>query len=212
MATATTINLTYDILTNKLQEYRERNDPAYLEQIPSFINLAENRLATEMKVLGFQAVVNGFLAQDVVQPKPAFWRETTSFGYYVNGVWYQLYIRSLEFCKAYAPNPGATDTPKYYADYDANHFYVAGTPANNYKFELVYQARLDPLTRDHQTNWLTLNAPQALLYAALLEAALWCKNGEDVAMWKAEMGEAIGGLVAENKERLVDRGTVVERG
>lgn len=205
-------DMNYDLLLAKLQEYRERADPVYVAAIPGFINLAENRLATEMKTQGFQAVVTNVFDLSPVQSKPAFWRETTSFSFQVNGVWQQMFLRTLEYVRAYSPNPASMDSPRYYADYDINHFYLSATPASAYPFELVYQARLDPLTVNHQENWLTLNAPQALLYAALLEAALWCKALDDIQMWKTEYGEAVGGLVAENKERLQDRGTAVARG
>lgn len=205
-------NMTYDLLVFNLQQYRERSDPAYVESIPTFINSAENRLATEMKQLGFQCVVTNTFDLSPVQSKPSFWRETTSFSYQVNGVWKQIYLRSLEYVRAYSPNAGLADSPRYYADYDINHFYLSATPASAYPFELVYQARLDPLGPDHQTNWMTLNAPQALLYASLLEAALWAKADADVAMWKTEYGEAVGGLVAESRERLQDRGTAVTKG
>lgn len=205
-------DMNYDLLVAKLQEYRERNDPVYVAAIPGFINMAENRLATEMKQQGFQMVVTNTFSLSPVQLKPTFWRETTSFQYQVDGVWKSMFLRTLEYVRAYAPNPSAMNSPKYYADYDINHFYLSATPASAYPFELVYQARLDPLTINHQENWLTLNAPQALMYASLLEAALWAKAMDDVQMWTTQYGEAVGGIIAENKERLQDRGTVVTRG
>lgn len=205
-------NFTYNFLVQQLISYNERADAAYTAQIPNFIALAENRIATEMKQQGFQAVVDGAFTLSNVQPKPSFWRETISFGYVSSGVFQQLYLRSLEYCRAYWPNTSVAGIPKYYADYNINNFYLAGTPASAYSFELVYYARLDPLTLDHQENWMTLNTPQALLYACLLEAALWRKNTADIQKWKGEYGEAIGGILKENVERLADRGMVVERG
>lgn len=207
-------NLTFSRLVNQLTDYGERTDEAYVNEIPVFIMLAENRLATEMKQQGFQAVVNGKFDQTVSQPKPSFWRETISFSYLnADNEIVPLYLRSLEYCKAYWPRSALTTSgPMYYADYNSTHFYVAGTPAGKYPFELVYYARLEPLSAEHQENWMTLNAPQALLYACLLEAALWKKNMQDVQTYKGEFGEAMGGLLNENKERLADRGTVVERG
>lgn len=207
-----TENLNYDKLAAALTSYNERTDAAYVSQIPTFIMLAENRLATEMKQQGFQAVVTGNFDLTNVQQKPTFWRETISFGYVVSGVFQQLFLRSLEYCRAFAPNTSIAALPKYYADYNINNFYLAGTPSAAWQFELVYYARLDPLTPDHQDNWLTLNAPQALLFASLTEAALWLKNDSDVQKWMGQYGMALNGLLSENKERLADRGMAVERG
>lgn len=205
-------NLTYDQLVNSLISYDARVDQAYLDAVPNFIMLGENRLATEMKQQGFQAVVTGNFALGNVQAKPSFWRETIAFGYLVNGVYTQMFLRNLEFCRAYAPDNTVTAPPKYYADYNINNFFVANGCDSTYPFELVYYARLDPLTPAHQENWLTLNAPQALLYAALYESAMWRKNIQAMATFKGEYGQAVSGLMAENKERLADRGTVVDRG
>ena len=169
-------NFTYDIIVQQLTSYAERPDVAYLTQIPVFIALAENRLATEMKQQGFQAVVTGAFDLSNVQQKPTFWKENISFGYFLSGVYTPLFLRSLEYIRAWWPNTAVAGVPRYYADYNISNFYIAGTPADDYQFELVYYARLDPLTPSHQENWMTLNAPQALLYACLLEAALWRKN------------------------------------
>lgn len=207
-------NLTYTRLVGQLKDYSERKDQAYIDQIPVFIMLAENRLATEMKQQGFQAVVTGNLPLSNSMPKPAFWKETISFGYIdSSGTYQQLYLRSLEYCRAYWPAAAeTTDAPMYYGDYNINNFILAGTPAAAHQFELVYYARLDPLTETHQENWLTLNAPQALLYACLLESAIWRKNQEDIQLMTGQYTQAMAALLKENQERLADRGSVVERG
>lgn len=205
-------NFTYNVIAAQLTSYSERTDAVYVAQIPVFISLAENRLATEMKQQGFQAVVDGTMDLSNVQKKPSFWRETISFGYFNNGVFQPLFLRPLEYLRAYWPNTAIAGVPKYYADYNINNFYVAGTPATKFPFELVYYARLDPLSVDHQENWMTLNVPQALLYAALLEAALWRKNSNDIAKWTDQYRGAVAAILKENIERLADRGQVVERG
>lgn len=206
-------NLTYAQILTTLPAYDERDDPAYLSMIPTWINLAENRLATEMKQQGFQAVVNGAFALSNVQAKPTFWRETISFGFSVGGVYQQLFIRTLEYCRAYWPSTAeTTNAPKYYADYNISHFYLAGTPDQAYPFQLVYYARLDPLTASNQENWMTLNVPQALLYAILIESAMWRKDSAMQQSWTQAYASALQGILAENQERIADRGMVVERG
>ena len=206
-------NLTYNILIEQIPSYMERRDTAFLSEIPTFITLAENRLATDMKQQGFQSVVTGNLPLDVSMAKPAFWRETISFSYKDgDGVEHPILLRSLEYVKSYWPNPTLRDAPRFYADYNFQNFRFAPTPDDEYEFELVYYARLQPLDADNQENWLTLNAPQALLYACLIEANLWAKNADKVAAWTAQYDNARGGLLSENQERMADRTTVVTRG
>lgn len=202
-------NMTYDQLVASLTSYSVRKDAAFLDSVPRFIMLAENRIATDMKQQGFQTVVTGTLPANNVMAKPSWWRETLSFKFQVAGVYQPLNLRSLEYCQNYWPDPSVVGPPRFYADYNATNFYLCGTPDFQYPFELTYYARLDPLSPEHQENWITLNAPQALLYAAMLEAALWRQNDTEVAKWSAQYQSAAGGQDKEDNERVVDRNVVV---
>lgn len=202
---APAVNITYNALLTILPSYLERPDAAFAAMIPTFINLAENRLATDMKQEGFLAVVTGTLPLKPAMPKPSFWRETESFSINVNGTLKNLYLRTLEFCKTAFPNTALSAAPQFYADYNATNFYLAQTPDQTYPFELVYYARLDPLSPANQDNWLTLNAPQALLFACLWEAAMWCKNAAAEQRWMQQYQIAAGGQMNEDKERGLDR-------
>lgn len=204
MATAP-INVTYNALIQMLPSWLERKDAAFLAEIPNFINLAENRIATDMKQQGFQMVVTGNLPISNAMEKPTFWRETISFSYDVNGETIDLKLRTLEYVKRFWPSKAVKAPPVFYADYNATHFYLAGTPDQAYTFQLVYYARLDPLTESHQTNWMTMNAPQALFYACLWEAAMWCKNPAAEQKWMQQYQIAVGGIVAEDVSRKTDR-------
>lgn len=204
-------SLTYSSLLTQVPGYLERSDAALTAQLPTLIMLAENRLATDMKQQGFQAVVKGNLSATIA--KPAFWRETISFNYKdpVTG-WQPLRLRALEYLKNYWPVQSSTSTPRFYADYNFQNFLVAPSPDSAYEFELVYYARLDPLDDSNQTNWLTLNAPQCLLYACILEAQLWLKNDAKAAFWQSQYDNQKQGLLQETAERLGDRSEVVTRG
>ena len=76
-------NFTYTELLTLIPQWAERQDSAFADQVPTFISLAENRIAVDMKQQGFQAVVTGTLPLSEVLAKPAFWKETISF-YYTN--------------------------------------------------------------------------------------------------------------------------------
>ncbi len=204
------VSINYQRLVDMLPSWLERKDDAFKAQIPNFINLAENRIATDMKQEGFQSVVEGVFDLSNVLPKPSFWRETISFTYKVGSKVTDLKLRTLEYVKKFWPDANDTDLPLYFADYNINHFYIAPTPPEKYAFELVYYARLQPLTIDHQENWLTLNAPQTLFYATLLEAAMWCKNPAAEQKWMQQYQIATGGIINEDNQRAEDRNARVK--
>lgn len=204
------VSINYARLVEMLPSWLERKDDAFKQRIPDFINLAENRIATDMKQDGFQAVVTGALDPSNVQPKPVFWRETISYTVKIGNRWVDLKLRSLEYVKRYWPSPILTGDPVYYADYNFQHFYIAPTPPEKLAFELCYYARLEPLNESHQENWITLNAPQALLFAALLEAAMWCKNPAAEQKWMQQYQIAVGGILKEDGNRKEDRNARVK--
>jgi hypothetical protein len=206
-------SLDYNELLRQIPNYCERRDPAFLNELPSFINLAENRMAADLKQQGFQAVVSGPLPNSDSMEKPAFWRQTISFSVKLGvGARSPVYLRSYEFLRACYPDSSKAGVPRYYADYNATHFALGPTPSAAYEFELLYYARLTPLSEDNTINWMTLNAPQALLAACVLEASLWTKNDGRIALWKTEYEAAKSALLSENQERLGDRAVKVQRG
>ena len=204
-------NFTYTELQTLVPQYAERTDTAFADQIPTFISLAENRLATEMKQQGFQSVVSGTLPLTASLAKPSFWKETISF-YYTDatGERKPLLLRALEYVRNYWPNTSVQDEPKFYADYNATHFLLGPTPVAAYDFELVYYARLQPLSDTNTSNWLTLNAPQALFAAIMVEACRYIKSPRQ-PVWEEMYQSSSGGLKQENSERQADRTTVFTR-
>jgi hypothetical protein len=204
-------NFTYAQLAELVPQYAERTDAAFAAQVPTFVALAENRLATEMKQQGFQAVVSGTLPTTSSMEKPSYWKETISF-YYTNaaGERLPLFLRALEYVRNYWPNSSLQSTPQFYADYNATHFLLGPTPSEAFDFELVYYARLQPLSDSNQSNWLTLNAPQALFAAIMVEACRYIKSPRQ-PVWEDMYQSSTGGLKQENAERQADRTTVFTR-
>ena len=191
--------MTYDNLTSNIEQYLERNDPAVVNQIPTFIMLAEFEIAEMMKSLGQQQVVEStMLAGNPVIPKPARWRKTTSFNITVGGKKQPVFLRKYEYLINYAPSSTSESVPLYYADYDYDNWLVAPTPDQNYAFEVLYYERIQPLSSENQTNWLTRNAPNAMLYGTLLQAMPFLKNDQRV-IFQTKYTEAITALSNEDK-------------
>jgi hypothetical protein len=198
--------MTYSTLLDDLSNYAERDDPPFTTQRERFVMLAENRIASEVKGLGFKRFVTGtFTAGDPTLVKPARWRETESFSYLYNTSRQFLKLRSREYCLTYWPDTAIlTTTPKYYADYDYEHFYFAGTPASALPFEIGYFERPEPLSLLNQTNWTTQYAPQVLLYASLLEAQPFLKMTERIAEFQALYDRAVSSITHEDNQRVTD--------
>jgi hypothetical protein len=202
--------MTYDSLVDDISTYLERTDTATLQKIPTFIMLAEQVIASEIKFLGNLTVMQStMVATQPVIDKPARWHKTVSMNVVVAGERKPVLLRKYEYLREYWPDPTQTEVPKFYCDYDYTHWLVAPTPASGYTFEVLYYERIQPLDSSNQTNWFTIYAPQALLYGSLLQAMPFLKNDERMPMWQAQYDKIINTLKTEDLTRIADRQSTV---
>jgi hypothetical protein len=209
MATTPSWVMTYDSLTSTVLQYLERRDAAVVEAIPTFITLCEFEIAQYIKTLGQMEVVDATMnIGNPVIAKPARWRKTVSMTLSNSGAKQPVLLRKLEYLNAYAQDVTATGIPLYYADYDYEHWIVAPTPDQAYAFEALCYTRLQPLSSAYQTNWLTQNAPNAMLFGTLKQTAPFLKNDARLALWKQMFDEALAALKTEDTLRVADRSAV----
>jgi hypothetical protein len=200
--------MTYDSLTSTVLQYLERKDVAVVNAIPTFISLAEFEIAQEIKTLGQLQVAEATMTADnALLQKPSRWRKTVSMSVTVDGKKQPVYLRKYEYLKNYWPDADQTDVPLYYADTDWEHWYIAPTPDANYAFEVLYYERIAPLSSANQTNWLTQNAPNAMLFGTLLQAMQFLKNDQRT-VFQQKYTEALQALKAEDVARVGDRQAV----
>jgi hypothetical protein len=205
------VSMTYTSLFNDISSYLERTDTATLDKIPTFIMLAEQTIASEIKFLGNLTVnESNMVAGNPVITKPARWRKTVSMNVTVDGVRQPVFLRTYEFMRQYWPDESEEGAPKYYGDYDYTHWLVAPTPAAAYDFEVMYYEEVQPLDVSNQTNWFTQYAPQAMLYGSLLQAMPFLRNDERMPLWRAEYDKIIAQLKTENVQRLGDRQAIAQ--
>lgn len=205
--------MTYASLVDDISSWSERaNDTKFVAKIPQFIMYAENRIAAEARGLGFIQTITGDLVAGYptgqALAKPARWRETISFNIGIGASNTErsfLKERTYEYCRAYTPDPTTTGAPKYYADWDYEHFLLAPTPDDDYPYELLFHQRPQPLDASNTTNWTTQYAPQLLLSACMLEAAPFVKRPDFIQTWSQAYDRALKQVGFEQKGRTQDR-------
>jgi hypothetical protein len=197
--------MTYTSLLEDISTYAERSDNPFLTQRDRFVMMAENRLAKEIRGLGVAQLVQATLSTgNPVLVKPARWRETVSFTITVGSEKKTLQPRGLDYCRSFWPDSSLTDEPRYYADYDYEHFYLAATPDDDYTFELSYYERPESLGELNQTNWYTQYAPDLLLYACLIEAQPFLKLDGRMQVYQSLYDRAVQSLSNESMRRMSD--------
>jgi len=209
--------MTFSSLQDDVRSYCERGgttvDAQFNTQLPGFINLRERQIARELKIQGFINNVTGTMTASLgVYQKPARWRETVSINVGTNVGTATTYNtratvlpRSYEYVRSYWPDDTLTGTPKYYADYDYDHYIVVPTPSDTFPYEVNFWQLPPLLDNSNQTNWITEYAPNALLHGTLVEAFNYLKNAEQAASWGAVYDRDMAALAGEDMQKILDR-------
>lgn len=206
----------YSSLITSLEAYLQRDDALIIANIPQFIALAQVRIPRELKILGFRQEVTGSFSGDTlttgIMQKPEDWRKSISF--YVgtgasNNIHTPVLGRDYDYIRTVYPDPTVTGTPRFFADADYEHWLVQPTPDIAYPYKIPYYAILTQLDNTTQTNWLTENAPDLLLYASLMEAIPFVKTDERIPVWQGMYQAAKNALQLQEREGLFTTAAVV---
>jgi hypothetical protein len=196
--------MTYDELVTNIRNYTEVDANVFTNAvINTFITMAENRILRDIDLdvykkesIGSMTSGNRFLTSptDILTHRYMFITVGTDKVY--------LDFRDTSFMREFWPNPSLTGVPKYYAVWDQDTFNIAPTPNSNYVVEIGYIYRPTQLSSANPTTWISTNAPEALLYACLIQAYSYTKGpAEMLAYFDNSYKQAIQGLGIEQQGR-----------
>lgn len=197
--------MTYDELVTNIRNYTEVDANVFTNAvINTFILMTENRILRDIDLDVFKLEVTGNLTANnkfLTAPTDILthrYMMLTSAG----GDQIFLEFRDTSFMKEYWPDGTQTGVPKYYSVWDQNTFYIAPTPASSYAVELGYIYKPTQLSSTNPTTWVSINAPEALLYGCLIQAYSYTKGPEGmISYFNNAYKEAIQGLGIEQQGR-----------
>ena len=191
------MSFTLATLKTAVKDYCETSESTFDTQLTTFIQEAEERILKNVELPDFRKNVTGTsTASSTYLSTPTDFLSPYSLAVISSSVYSYLLFKHVSFVRDYTPNSSTTGLPKYYAVFDENTFILAPTPDSNYTFELHYKHRPASLTAgaDSGTTWLSTNAPDALLYGTLVEAATFLKVPEEVAQYEQRFVSATSSL------------------
>jgi len=99
-------------------------------------------------------------------------------------------------------NLETTGVPKYYSWWDKNHLVFAPTPDATYTIQLNYILKDAGLSSTNTTTYLSLNFPNGLLYACLVEAYGFLKGPQDLLqLYEQKYKQVVEGFAIEQMGR-----------
>ena len=192
------MSFTLTTLTSSIQEWTQNDESTFVAEIPFFIKNAEERIFKVVDLDYFRKNVTGTMTSgNKFLEKPSDYLATFSLSY-VNSSSQNVFLlqKDVNYIQEFTPNPSTTGSPRFYSSFDVDTFIVAPTPDTSYAVELHYYYRPASLTTDNSgTTWISTNAPDALLYACLVEAYTFMKGENDLLqLYTARFTEAMSRL------------------
>ena len=194
---------TYAELVQNIKDFMEDDGTEFSNEIDKFIDLSELRLSRDLKTPEFRRkVTSAFSANDPFLTMPTDLVLLENLHLINSNVRSILLLKSDEFILEFWPNRTSTGTPKYYNYFDTSTILVAPTPSTNFSLELSYKRRLPALSSSNTSNWTSINAADALLYACLIEASVFNRNYNLQDRYTAMYQQAVKAINNEQSNKL----------
>ena len=200
------MSFTLATLKTAIQDYLEVSETTFTNQLNTFIKESEDRIFSFVQLPDQRKNVQGNLTSgNRFLATPTDFYAPMSLAIISSSTYDYLDYKHPSFIKEFSS--GTTQgTPKYYSLFDETSFEISPIPDSNYTVELHYLNKPGSLTSgsDSGTTTLSTDYPDALLYGALVEGAVFLKEPpEVVALFEGRFKEAI----ARMKNTSEGRGT-----
>jgi len=189
------LTMNYAQLVTAIEEYTETSEATFISQIPTFVQLAEERIYNTVDLPSLRRNVTGTLTiNNKYLSVPSDFLSVYSLAVIkTDGTYEYLLNKDVNFIRQAYPQPTDTDIPKYYAIFGpdssspTNLTIILGpTPNLAYSAELHYFYYPESIVTA-STSWIGDNFESALLYGALREAVIFQKGEPDMVTYYEKM-------------------------
>lgn len=197
--------MNYTTLSTLIQQYCESTESSFVANIPTFVQLAEERIYNSVQIPAIRRNQTGTLSvNNKYLTLPGDWLATFSLAV-INADGSQEFLldKDVNFIRQSYPSPTDTGKPQHYAIFDANTFILGPTPDSAYGVEMHYYYYPTSIVTEG-TTWLGDNFETVLLYGSLREAYTYLKGEADMmGYYEQKYQEALGLLkqLGDGKDR-----------
>lgn len=195
--------MNYAELRQAIQDYTETDETIFVQNIPTFVEQAEERIYNSVQIPALRRNVTGnTTANNKYLACPDDFLSVYSMAAVdATGRYEYMLNKDVNFIRQAYPSPTSTGIPRYYALFgprsgNSNElaFILGPTPDTQYTVELHYFYYPESIVTAG-TSWLGDNYSPVLLYGALREAYLFQKGEQDLIQnVEAKYNEALGQL------------------
>jgi hypothetical protein len=188
------MTMTYGELKTAVQDFVQSTETSFVNNLPLFIRLAEERVMKNVRLNLFQKNASGSTtAGNKYVAAPSDFLAPISLSLTIGGEQTFLLLKNADFVQEYIRDSESGE-PVYFGQYDVDNLILAPIPDSAYALEMHYLYRPNSLTvgGDSGTTWLSENAEVALLYGTLVEAYTYLKGDQDLmVLYSQRFAEAL---------------------
>lgn len=181
--------------------------PDLTDRIVEFVALAEDRIATDLRVADLETSGDLTISAQSVA-KPTGFLEARRLYLSTDPVTKLEFMDTNSFWSLYLSSQ--TGKPKHFT-IEGNNFIFGPSPDATYTGKLLYYKRLTALSDDSDTNWLLTSARGLYLYGALIEAQPFIRNDPRIAVWSAFYDNLLDRLTRADQRAQFSGGTLTMR-
>ena len=199
--------MNYTELSQAIQDYCVNSETSFVDNIPTFVELAEQRIYNTVQIPAIRKNQIGSLtATNKYLSLPSDWLATFSLAVIdpITGAQSFLLDKDVNYIREAFPYPATSGQPTHYAQFDASTLILGPTPDDSYSVELHYYYYPQTIVTAG-TSWLGNNFSDILLYGSIREAYVYLKGeAELIQKYDAMYMEALGRLVnlGDGKNRM----------
>lgn len=174
----------YPELVEAIKSYIESYEPTFVDNIPRFVQAAEERIYNSVQLPAIRRnVVGSVTAGSEYLALPEDYLATFSLAVIdENGHSHYLLDKDVNFIREAYPSPTDQGIPRYFGQFEEYTLILGPTPDKDYEVQL-HQYYYPKSIVEAGESWLGDNFESALLYGALREAAIFQKAEQDMVSY-----------------------------
>jgi hypothetical protein len=172
----------YSQLSTLIQEYCESTESSFVANIPTFVQLAEERIYNSVQLPAIRKNSTATMSiGNKYMSLPTDWLSTFSLAVFDPSTNEYTYLlnKDVNYIRQAYPDADDTGRPEYYAIWDDNTMILGPAPDLAYTAELHYYYYPTSIVVAG-TSWLGTNFETVLLYGSLREAYTYLKGEQDM--------------------------------
>jgi hypothetical protein len=176
--------------------YLEAGSPQYIANLPLYARLAEEDIYRKVQIpFARETSTTDLVAGDRFLTQPTNFMSAYSMAVIANGEQTFLLPKESSFIREAYPDPLDLKRPRFYAYHDEATFLLGPTPDQSYSVEMIYFMKPTSISSGDaagNTNWLSQNAENLLLFGMILQGYIFEKGDQDVVqLYKGKFDEAL---------------------